>query len=308
MGKLKRAVIKEELIHITGNFKLAVVLNQMIYWSERVRDFDNFIVEEKARNEISGDVHLRNGWIYKKAEELVEETMVNVSPKAMRDYLKKLVQMGFLDERDNPNYKWDRTKQYRVNLIKIQNALLSKGYSLEGYKIEISDLFKVSSNLQNVKRYEHEVKAIPEITTENTTKNNIKEKNKEIYENVINFYRENFNPKTTYEEERLLNWLNSHSFDEPIMLVELAMNIALSYRANNFSYVNKVLTNWKEKGVKTKKQAEIVIDQFNAKKERSFKNERDSTIPKEPTSRPAEDDEREILNRRRKLYCESRES
>ena len=45
--KLKRAVIKEELIAITGNFIEAVILNQMIYWSERINDFDNFIREKR---------------------------------------------------------------------------------------------------------------------------------------------------------------------------------------------------------------------------------------------------------------------
>ena len=38
--KLKRVVIKEELFALTGDFKEAIILNQFIYWSERIRDFD----------------------------------------------------------------------------------------------------------------------------------------------------------------------------------------------------------------------------------------------------------------------------
>lgn len=45
MRKLKRAVIKEELVELTGDFKEAVVLNQLIFWSERVKDSDQFIHE-----------------------------------------------------------------------------------------------------------------------------------------------------------------------------------------------------------------------------------------------------------------------
>ena len=46
MKKLKRAVIKEELLILTGHFLEALILNQFLYWSERVRDLDVFILEE----------------------------------------------------------------------------------------------------------------------------------------------------------------------------------------------------------------------------------------------------------------------
>ena len=65
---LRRAVIKEELVGLTGDFVKAVLLNQFIYWSERVRDFDKFIAEEKRRMEAIGEdvgIEKQNGWIYK---------------------------------------------------------------------------------------------------------------------------------------------------------------------------------------------------------------------------------------------------
>lgn len=80
MKKLKRIVIKEELVALTGDFKLAIVLNQMLYWSERVADFDQFILEEKNRlkAEKMDDRVLpyRHGWIYKTASELGNECMI----------------------------------------------------------------------------------------------------------------------------------------------------------------------------------------------------------------------------------------
>jgi hypothetical protein len=45
--KLKRAVIKEEYVALTGSVDKALILNQFVYWSERVRDFDLFVKEEK---------------------------------------------------------------------------------------------------------------------------------------------------------------------------------------------------------------------------------------------------------------------
>jgi len=44
--KLKRIIIKEELVELTGSYIDAVLLNQLLYWSERVKDFDEFIKQE----------------------------------------------------------------------------------------------------------------------------------------------------------------------------------------------------------------------------------------------------------------------
>jgi len=116
MRGFKRSVIKEELLELTGDYKLAIVLNQMIYWSQCVKDFDRFIAEEKKRNDQS-DMQLTHGWFYKTASELAEDTMTNMAPSSIRRYLTKLLEAGWLEERSNQRIKWDRTKQYRVNLI-----------------------------------------------------------------------------------------------------------------------------------------------------------------------------------------------
>lgn len=136
--KLKRVVIKEELVELTGNFVKAVILNQLIYWSERIYDFDKFIREEKERAKQEGKdikMPLINGWIYKSAEELAEETMLNKTPKTIRNHLKELIEEGYISERHNPNYKWDRKMQYRVNISKIAKDLINLGYPLDGYAL-----------------------------------------------------------------------------------------------------------------------------------------------------------------------------
>jgi len=193
--KLKRAVIKEELVVLTGDFVKAVLLNQFIYWSERIRDFDKFIEEERKRMEKDGQeasFEKQSGWIYKTAEELSDEAMLGLSPQTIRRHLKELMDNGWIDERQNPKYKWDRTKQYRVNIIKIQKALQEIGYSLEGYPLNFeetvqgcrSDNFG-DTNLQNGEskipkrkikdtKMENQSKqsggAIPETTTDTTSK------------------------------------------------------------------------------------------------------------------------------------------
>lgn len=140
MKKLKRAVIKEELVALTGDTIAAVILNQFIYWSERIKDFDRFIEEEKERMAIGGEeviIEKRNGWIYKKIEDLAEEIMITKSDKTIRRRIKDLVDAGWIDERNNPKVPWDRTKQYRVNIVKIQCDLQKMGYALEGYPLQM---------------------------------------------------------------------------------------------------------------------------------------------------------------------------
>jgi len=139
--KLKRVPIKEELVVITGNHIRAVILQQFIYWSERTKDYDQFVLEEKSQAERYGydyNAELKNGWIFKSAEQLAEETMLGLKHTAMRDHIKFLVQKGFLSERTNPLDKRDRTIQYRVNILAIQLDLLEHNYVLDGYSSPIN--------------------------------------------------------------------------------------------------------------------------------------------------------------------------
>ena len=161
-NKLKRVVIKEELVALTGGFMEALILNQFIYWSERTKDFDKFIKEEQARDpEVKVD--LTCGWIYKSMEELGEELMTGMAPSTIGRYLEKLVDAQFLDRRHNPKYKWDRTWQYRPNILKIQADLQRIGYALDAYPLVIEPSCKMQDREQQTAR------ALPEITSEITT-------------------------------------------------------------------------------------------------------------------------------------------
>jgi DNA-binding transcriptional ArsR family regulator len=147
--KLKRVTLKEEFVALTGDFVTALVLQQMIYWTERMNDVDSYILQEADRakeNGVAVDANLLSkGWIYKTAKELAEETLTNLSDSNMRRHLKKLVDNGWLLQRQNPKYKWDRTIQYRVDLVKISGDLQKIGYQLDGYKILVSPISKIEN-------------------------------------------------------------------------------------------------------------------------------------------------------------------
>jgi len=190
---LRRAVIKEELVALTGNHIQAIILNQFIYWSERTGDVDCFLEEERKRNP-DADLELTYGWIYKSAKELRIEIMLSVSPTTIGRYLNKLVKAGYLDRRTNPKYKWDRCLQYRPNILKIQCDLQKLGYALANYPLRIEenpfstvrdgnitvqngnntvrdqDITMQDQDIIMQDRNNDNDEALPEITTETTTK------------------------------------------------------------------------------------------------------------------------------------------
>lgn len=139
----KVVVIREEFITLTGNPLIAAVLNQLVYWSQRVTNFELFLREEKASTP-KGRSSFQHGWFYKTTSELIEETMLCVTPVTLRRYLTFIEERGWIKTRINPQNKWDRTTQYRVNLRKLCRDLEGKGYALPGL---LKNEF--SSKLQN---------------------------------------------------------------------------------------------------------------------------------------------------------------
>ncbi len=173
--KLKRVVIKEELVILTGDYINALILNQFLYWSERTKDFDKFVQEEKERGvpeDSDLNIELTFGWIYKTADELSTELMLRVSGSTIRRHITKLVKAGWIDQRHNPNHKWDRTLQYRPNIINIQTDLEVMGYSLEGYPLLQNAFFKIENGSSKIENRSAENEgALPKTTLEITTEN-----------------------------------------------------------------------------------------------------------------------------------------
>lgn len=145
MQPLKRVVIKEELVALTGDITKSIVLNQLIYWSERVRDVSAYKKQENARRlammgyEFDFDkellTDLQYGWIYKSAQEMADEIMMSGSRVMVSRIFKEFENNGWVISRRNPKNKMDKTKQYRVDIVQIQKDLYELGYNLEGYPL-----------------------------------------------------------------------------------------------------------------------------------------------------------------------------
>jgi len=271
--KTKKVVIKEELVKLTGDYKLAIVLNQMIYWSERIADFDEFIKEEQdAFNKEVIDQEYQYGWIYKSALELSDECMITNSETTMRRYLTKLVETGYLYERKNPKFRWDKTMQYRLNVKKLQIDLHQIGFELEGYRKSISFgfvptngvVFQSESDIVQSEGsiVQHE-NAIPEITTESTSISFKEEKAIREANTPYTFFEQNgFGTIGSYISEKISAWCTDLS-DE---LVIKAMELAVERGAKSFSYVETILRDWTDKKLKSMKEVEAYLLQYRENK------------------------------------------
>jgi hypothetical protein len=129
----KIAIIREDLVTLTGSPFTAVVLNQLLYWTERLTDLDQLVKEELDPERSDSP---RYGWFYKSSEELAEETLLGFDRRTIRRYLNDFMEKGWLSERPNPANKWDRTTQYRINIRQIYLNLREVGYELPGFPLE----------------------------------------------------------------------------------------------------------------------------------------------------------------------------
>lgn len=224
--KIKKAVIREDLLSITKDYRKAILLNQFIYWAERVSDADKFIEKENEIAKNNGEVEreLFYGWIYKTAEELADEVMLGLSASQIRRYINDLVDLGYLSKRNNPKYKWDRTLQYRVNLVNIAKDLKKNGFPLSDYKIDIPDDENTNAHPCAINNEPEENQsqsgecAIPEITTENTNR----DYSSEITPN--SFSKEKDNSKETLELH------NSHFPEEQKNESRISMSLGVKQK------------------------------------------------------------------------------
>ena len=87
--KKRIAVVRNELVDLTGDHISAMILNQLLYWTQRVKDTD-LMREEDLYFKADHNTHFRHGWIYKTAEELNEEIMIKSHKATVLRYLKSL--------------------------------------------------------------------------------------------------------------------------------------------------------------------------------------------------------------------------
>ncbi len=127
------AALWRPLWEIVGsNTARASILGQFIYWAQRrgrARAADQRAYFEEERARLAGQGESReHGYIFKSASQIKDEAMLDCSERTVNRHLDALVKLGFLDRRRNPQRGYDRTFQYRPNLVAIFGALALHGY------------------------------------------------------------------------------------------------------------------------------------------------------------------------------------
>jgi hypothetical protein len=113
---LHRVVIREELVKLTGNYKLAVLLHELD-WRQR-------------------DAYDKTGkldFFSRTTTQLMERTLMELSPQTVMRMVRELETGGWLQIRNDPADPTGRGKQYKVDVLRLREDLAGLGFPLEGW-------------------------------------------------------------------------------------------------------------------------------------------------------------------------------
>jgi len=135
--RMKKAVLREDIMMLTQDVTQALVLGQMLYWTKTLDTVNNWIFEENKRlAESDLPQHEYNyGWIYKSAREMREDLMCAFSEDAIQRAFSTLVTKGVFMTRSNPRVRYDRTLQYRIDLVFLRRLLKDRGYEMTDFQL-----------------------------------------------------------------------------------------------------------------------------------------------------------------------------
>lgn len=139
VSKLRQVPLRADLMAVTGGDMIAaLVLKQMMYWTEKLEDLDRLILEENQRLVKYGmdQVDYSEGWIYKSHRQMREELFNCVSEDTIGRAFSKLTSMGLFQTRRNPKFQYDRTFQYRLDLILLRRLMNDSGFVLSDFVLD----------------------------------------------------------------------------------------------------------------------------------------------------------------------------
>ncbi|GEM_PF-4244839 len=136
-------VIRKELIDISGSNNKAILLNHLLYWTDRgfkEKEIQEYLEEEFTDKEIKECC-----WIHKSGNIFKQETMLKSDEATIRKELTELTYLGYIKRRKSKQYSAQskNTYEYRVNIKRIIGSLLTINFPLEEVYIDLfPSLFK----------------------------------------------------------------------------------------------------------------------------------------------------------------------
>jgi hypothetical protein len=158
---------------LTQDIGQALVLSQMLYWTDRIDDFNELILEENKRLAEHGQKQIEylHGWIWKSARQMKEELFHAISEDAIQRAFVFLSEKGIFLKRRNPKFRYDRTMQYRVDLLVLRKMLKQIGIEFTDFQLDTIP-HSAESITQPAESLPLCAETIPEITLESKIESN----------------------------------------------------------------------------------------------------------------------------------------
>lgn len=240
----------------------AIILNQIHYWLDKKKNIINGIP-----------------WVYNSYKDW-QQQICFLSVCTIKKVIRKLEALGIVKSGNFNKSKIDKTKWYTIDYELLHN-LYEEGKNKPELEKESSEEYESGNTIsENGSRNEKDTRIdtkeprsglnismeevnsnqpIPETNSKTTAEDNEEEKDKPRgLGKVIDFYSKNFRLPSGYELERIKSLWDEIKDSE---LIILALKQSIEGNARNLRYVEKVLYNWLDRGIKTKEEAEkLIID------------------------------------------------
>lgn len=271
-------VIQPKLAKLLG-ISETIILNQIHYWLE------------KKKNIIDG-----RSWVYNTYENW-QEQICFLSVSTIKKAIKKMESMGIIIADNFNRAKVDKTKWYTINYEVLGKLYATENDKEKDEKIsedkigsnndQCTDINSQSTDINEQSKGEDISeeggsfnRTIPETTTETNSEDN-KDDNKiqgegtdlpndlilsdedkksvDEFKELVCFYSENVRLPGSYELERI-----KYLYEEfkETKLIILAFQQAIERNTRNLRYVETILYNWRDNGVKTSEEAEELIKNY----------------------------------------------
>jgi hypothetical protein len=167
---IRKVVLREDLMALTGDLCQSMVLGQMIYWTKTLDKINDWLFEENKRlAESDMPQHDYNyGWIWKSAREMRADLFNAFSEDSIQRAFTALTSKGVLMKRNNPYLRYDRKLHYRVDLVLLRRLLRECGFEMSDFKL-ISIPQEAVSIPHGAECTPHSAGAITEISKESIT-------------------------------------------------------------------------------------------------------------------------------------------
>jgi hypothetical protein len=121
----KVAIVRQEFYLLTNDTFLALMLNQLMFWTKGNLERNKWLNEEERRETNPVDAkRLKYGWIRKSADDIAEEAMISAGKMSIGRYMQKLIDMGIVARK---KIRGTKGYEYRVMLLELESQLSAIG-------------------------------------------------------------------------------------------------------------------------------------------------------------------------------------